>query len=130
MAPDPWCPCGSGEAETAEHIISERCDSFGMPGANADFASTLPSLCAWLEENDLAVSHTHDDEEALQSCTTCKIKQVFGSRSNKSCGKTTTFIFHNSTTRCLSTTENRKSVLLKEISALVSSSKTSSCTNN
>jgi len=54
MAPDPWCPCGSGEVQTAEHTISGRCHSFRMPGANADLASPLPALCAWLEENDLA----------------------------------------------------------------------------
>jgi len=55
MPPDSWCPCGSGEAQTAEHIISGRCDSFRMPGANADLATPIPALCAWLEENDLAV---------------------------------------------------------------------------
>ena len=54
MAPDPWCPCGSGEAQTAEHITSGLCDSFRMPGANADLASPPPALCAWLED-DLAV---------------------------------------------------------------------------
>jgi len=46
MAPDPWCPCGSGEAQTAEHIISGRCASFRIPGANADLASHPPGLCA------------------------------------------------------------------------------------
>jgi len=55
MALDPWCPCGSGEAQTAENIISGRCGSFRMSGANADLASPPPALCAWLEENDLAV---------------------------------------------------------------------------
>jgi len=48
-------PCGSGEAQTAEHFISGRCDSFWMSGTNADLASPLPALCVWLEENDLAV---------------------------------------------------------------------------
>jgi len=38
------------------NIISGRCDSFRMPGANADLALPLPALCDWLEENDLAVS--------------------------------------------------------------------------
>jgi len=55
MAPDPWCPCGSGEAQTAERIISGRCGSFQMPGANADLASPPPAPCAWLEENFVAV---------------------------------------------------------------------------
>ena len=57
MAPDSWCPCGSGEAQTAEPIISGRCTPFRMPGAGAkaDLASPLPALCAWLEENDFAV---------------------------------------------------------------------------
>jgi len=55
LAQDPWCPCGSGEAQTVEHIISGRCDSFQMPRVNADLASPLPALCTWLEENDLAV---------------------------------------------------------------------------
>ena len=54
-APDPWYPCDSEEAQTAEHIIRGRCDSFRMFGANADLASPPPALCAWLEENDLAV---------------------------------------------------------------------------
>jgi len=35
MAPDPWCPWGSGEAQTAELIISERCASFWMPGVSS-----------------------------------------------------------------------------------------------
>ena len=54
MASDSWCPCGSGEAQTAEHIVSGRFDYFRMPGANADLASPPPALCVWLEENDLA----------------------------------------------------------------------------
>ena len=53
MASDPWCSCGSGEAQTAEHIMSGRCDSFQMPGVNADLASPPPALCAWLDENGL-----------------------------------------------------------------------------
>jgi len=52
---DPWCPCGSEEAQTVEYILSGRCDSIRMPGANADLASPLPALGAWLEKNDLAV---------------------------------------------------------------------------
>ena len=52
---DPWYPWRSGVDQTAEHIISGRCAFFRMPGANADLASPLPALCAWLEENDLAV---------------------------------------------------------------------------
>ena len=55
MAPDPWCPCRSGETQTTEHIVSGHCASFRMPGANADLASPLPALCAWLEKNDFAV---------------------------------------------------------------------------
>jgi len=55
MALDPWCPSCSGEAQTAEHILSGRCHSFQMSGANADLASPITVLCAWFEENDLAV---------------------------------------------------------------------------
>jgi len=51
MAPDPWCPCGSGEAQTAEHHKW----TLRLPGVNADLASHPPSVCAWLEENDLAI---------------------------------------------------------------------------
>jgi len=55
MASDPWCPSGSGEVNTADHTISGRCAPFRMPVVNTDLASPPPALCAWLEENGLAM---------------------------------------------------------------------------